>query len=120
MDLRHDILAIDHDGRPFRRAQRHVQDRTIFRNVDFLTPEHRVDSLAQSGLLGKPDEQAYRLVVDTILRVIQEDAGGLRRHPLATRWISGEQVTQVPPPHCPIVIFESAPRPLSARRISAS
>jgi hypothetical protein len=26
----------------------------------------------------------------------------------------------VPPPHCPIVIFESAPRPLSARRISAS
>ena len=72
------------------------------------------------GLLGELDKQAYRLVANAILRIIQKDAGGLRRHPLATRWIAPEQVAQVPPPHCPIVIFESAPRPLSARRISAS
>ena len=115
MNLRYDVLAVDDDGRASRCTQRNVQDRTIFRNVDFLAPEHRVDSFAQSGLLGELDEQAYRLVVDAILRVVQEDAGGLRRHPLATRWIAGEQVAQVPPPHRPIVIFESAPRPLSAR-----
>jgi hypothetical protein len=115
VNLGYDVLAVDDDGRASRCTQRDMQDRTIFGNVDFLAPEHRVDSLAQPGLLGELDEQAYRLVVDAILRVIQEDAGGLRRHPLATRWIAGEQVAQVPPPHRPIVIFESAPRPLSAR-----
>src|SRR5262249_55299335 len=103
--------------RPSWRTQRHVQDRAMFRDVDFLATEDRVDSLAQPAFLGELDEQAHRLVVDAILRIIQEDAGGLRRHPLATRWIVGEQVSQMAVPHRLKVILEGPPCSLFARRL---
>src|SRR5262249_11439127 len=60
--------------------------------------------------------QAYRLVVNAILRIIQKDAGGLRRHPLAARGILREQVAQVPATHCSVVIFERTPCGGAARR----
>jgi hypothetical protein len=43
VDLRHHVLAIDDDGCPSRRAQGHVQDGTVFRDVDLLAPEHGLD-----------------------------------------------------------------------------
>ena len=49
----HDVLAIDDDRRAFRRAQRHVQDGAVFRDVDLLAAEHRVDPRAQAGFLGQ-------------------------------------------------------------------
>src|SRR5215470_4809685 len=119
MNLRHDVLAVDDDGRASRRPQRHVQDRAIFRDVDFLAPEHRVDSFAQPGLLGELDEQAQRLVLNAIFRIIQEHTGGFRRHPLPARGILREQVAQVPTTHCSVVIFERTPYGGSARRSRA-
>ena len=99
VDLRHDVLAVDDDGRAFRRAKGHMQDGAIFRDVDFLAAKHRVDPGAQPGLFGELDEQLERLVGDAIFRVIQVDAGGLRGHPLAALRIVGEQVSQVQAPH---------------------
>ena len=66
MNLRHDILAVDHDGAAFRRTQRNMQDRSFLRDVDFLATKHGVDSFAQAGLLGELDEQPERLVVHPI------------------------------------------------------
>src|SRR5262249_6542476 len=119
MDLRHDILAIDHDGRPFRRAQRHVQDRAIFRDVDFLAGEPRVDSLAQPGLFGERDEQSQCLVIDAMFRIIEKDADGLRRHPLAAFGIMREQVSQMAAAHCLVVILERPPCRLFSCRLRA-
>ena len=101
VDLRHDVLAVDEDGRTFRRTERHMQDSAIFRDVDFVAAEHRVDPVAQPGLLGELDEQLEGFVVDAIFRVIEVDAGGLGGHPVAARRIIGEQFSQVQALHRP-------------------
>ena len=80
MDFRHDVLAVDRDGGAFRRAQRNMQDRAVLGDVDLFAAKHRLDSLAQSGLLGQRDEQSQRFVIDAIFRIIEEDAGSLHRH----------------------------------------
>ena len=67
----HHVLAIDDDRCSSRRAQGHVQDSAVFRDVDLLAPEHGVDALAQSGFLGELQEQLERFVGDAILRVIE-------------------------------------------------
>jgi hypothetical protein len=51
MDLWHDILTIDDDRCASRRAQRYVQHCAVFRDVDFVAPEHGVDPLTQSRLV---------------------------------------------------------------------
>ena len=64
-----------------RRAQRHVQDGPVFRDVDLLAPEHGVDARPQAGLLGQLQQQLERLVGDAILRVVEVEArrlGGQR------------------------------------------
>jgi hypothetical protein len=43
-------LAVDHDRRVARRAQRHVQHGAVLGHVDLVAAEHRVDALAQSRL----------------------------------------------------------------------
>jgi len=95
VNLRHYVLAIDDDGRAFRRTQRHVQDGAILRDVDLLASKHRVDSLAQAALLGEFNKQPEGLIVDAIFRIIQEDAGGLCRHALAARGIIRKKFPQM-------------------------
>src|SRR5262249_57040982 len=51
MNVGHHVLSVDDNRRPSWRTQRNVQDRAIFRDVDFLASEHRVDSFARPGLL---------------------------------------------------------------------
>ena len=60
VDGRHDVLAVDDDRGAFRRAQRDVQHRAVFRDVDPVAAEHRVDTLAQAALLGELHEQRER------------------------------------------------------------
>jgi hypothetical protein len=67
----------------------------VFGDVELLATKHPIDSGAQTGLLDELDQQSERLVVDTILRIVQEHAGRLGGHPLAARRIFGEQVSQV-------------------------
>ena len=109
MNLRHDVLAVHHDGCASRRPQRHVQHRAIFGDVDPVAAKHRIDSGAQPALLCKLDQQLQRLVVDSIFRIVQEDAGGLRRHAFAARRVICKQVSQVPALHCPMMILQRPP-----------
>src|SRR5262249_58666691 len=44
MNVAHHALSLDYNRRPSWRTQRNVQDPAIFRDVDFLASEHRVDS----------------------------------------------------------------------------
>jgi hypothetical protein len=116
VNFRHDVPAVDHDGRAFWRTQRHVQHGPIFRDVNFLAAEHCVDPGAQTGLFGELDEQLERFVVDAMFRVIEVDAGRLRSHPLTARRIIREQIPQVQAPHGLIVIPEGLPCRVCARR----
>ena len=77
MDLRHDILAVDEDGCAFGRAQGHVQDRALFRDVDLVSAKHGVDPRSQSRFLGQFEEELEGFVGDAILRVIEEEARSL-------------------------------------------
>src|SRR6266853_6530738 len=51
VDVRHDVLAINNDGCPFWRAQSHMQDSAVFRDIDLFTPEHSVDPPTQARLV---------------------------------------------------------------------
>ena len=53
VNLGHDVLAVNDDRRRSRRAQGHVQNGTVLRDVDLVTPEHGVDSLAQAAFPGQ-------------------------------------------------------------------
>ena len=53
----HHVLAVDDDRCAFRRAQGHVQDGAVLRDVDLLAAEHGVDPRSQAGLLGQLNEE---------------------------------------------------------------
>lgn len=53
MDLRHNVLAINQDRLPLRRAKREMQDGPLFGNVDLLASENRIDPRAEPGLFGQ-------------------------------------------------------------------
>ena len=94
MDPGDHVLAVDLDDRPLRCAERDVQDGAVLGDVDLLAAEHRRDPIAQRARSASA-EQAERLVGDPVLRVVEEQAGGLGGHPLAAPWIGGEQLPQV-------------------------
>ena len=95
VDLRHHVLAVDDDGCSSRRAQGHVQDGPVFRDVDLLAPEHGVDALAQAGFLGQLQEQLERFVGDAVLRVVEVDAHRLGGHALAALGVVREELAQM-------------------------
>src|SRR5438309_376328 len=72
-------------------AQGHVQHRPSLGDVDPVSPEHRVDPPSQAGFLRQAQEQPERLVGDAILRVVEVEADGLRRHALAARGVVGKE-----------------------------
>src|SRR3989454_1745994 len=103
-----DVFSIDGNRGPSRCAQRHVQDRPLFREVDLLPPIHRVDSLLKAGFFGQLNK-LQRFVGDAILRVIEVDPGSLRRHPLATLGIIREKLAEMEFPNLLSVGFERLP-----------
>ena len=105
----HDVLAVDHDRRAARRAQRHVQHGALLGDVDLLAPEHRVDAPAQVALVGELQEQLQRLVGDAVLRVVEVEPGALDGEALAAAGIVGEELAQVRVPKLLVVRRERLP-----------
>ena len=110
VDLGHHVLAVNDDGRRTRRAQRHVQDCAVFRDVDLVAAEHRVYALAQAAFVGQLQQQPEGFVGDAILRVVEKDARGLHRQPLAALGIIGEELAQMHIPDLLVVGNERLPR----------
>ena len=109
VDLGHHVLAVHHDRCPSRRAQRHVQDRSVFRDVDLLASKHGVDPRSQAAFLRQLEEQLEGFVGDAILRVIEVEAHGLGRQALAAFGIVGEELSQMQFSDLLIVGFEGLP-----------
>ena len=80
---------------PLGRAQGHVQDGPVFRDVDLLAPEHGVDARSQAGFLRQLQEELEGFVGDAVLRVIQVEAHRLGRHALAALGIVREELSEM-------------------------
>ena len=86
-----------------------MQDGAVFGDVDLFAAKHGVDARLQARFLGQLQEQLERLIGDAVLGVIEEDAGGLRRQPLAATGIFGEQVAEMHVAHLLGVSFQGLP-----------
>jgi hypothetical protein len=109
MHARHDIAAVGHDPFAARRAECHVKDGSILGRVDVLAREHRVDPPAEPSSAGERDQQAQRVVRETVLRVVEEDAGPLRGETLAPPRIGAEDLPEGDLMHVPEVVGERPP-----------
>ena len=90
----HHVLAIDEDVLALGRAQRHVQDRTVFGCIDAITPEHGIDPRAQPAGICKRQQQVQRFGVDALLGVIDVKPRRLDTQALSACRISGKQILQ--------------------------
>ena len=84
MDLRHDVLPVDNDGGTSRRAQSRVQDRSLFRDVDFVSAKHCLDSFREAGVFGKTDQKIECLARDYVFRIVEVESYGLDSEPLTS------------------------------------
>ena len=110
MNLGHHVFAVHDDGCPSRCAQGHVQNGAVFREIDFIAPEHGVDPRAQAGFLGQLQEELESLIGDAILRIIQKKACRFGRHALAAFGIAREKIPQMMLPIL-AVSHQGFPRP---------
>jgi hypothetical protein len=66
VNLGYYIFAVDDDRRLYWRTQSHMQDYSLFSNVDLLAGEHRVDPRPHARLFGQLYEELERIVRDAI------------------------------------------------------
>ena len=91
VDLGNHVLAVDQDFFRTRRPQRDMQHGAPFADVDLFAGEHRVPALGDAAGAGEIEEQPRRFVGDAVLRIVEEEAGGLGREALGSAGIVGEQ-----------------------------
>src|SRR5262249_20697766 len=110
VDIRYNVLAIDNNGGSSWRTQRNVQHSSVLGDVDLVAAKHRVDALAQTGLLRQFNEQPHCFFRDAVFRVIEIHTNRLRRQPLATLRIISEEIAQTPIVYLLVVRREAFPR----------
>src|SRR5689334_7838788 len=66
----HHILSVDKNRFLFRSTQSYVQNGTILRDINFLSPEHGINAFAQSRRLSQLQKQAERIISNAVLRII--------------------------------------------------
>ena len=76
---------------PFGRAQGHVQDGALLRDVDLLAAKHGVDARPQAGFFRQLQQELERFIGDAVLGIVKVDADGLGRHALPAGGIVREE-----------------------------
>ncbi len=105
----HHVLAVQPDGCASRRPQGDVQHGPLLGDVDFVAAKHRVDAPAQVRLLCQLHQQLEGLLGDSVLRVVEVDAGCFDGQTLAPRRVRREEVPQVQARNLPVVSFQGSP-----------
>ena len=93
-----------------------MQHRAILRDIDRVAAKHRLDALAQSGLLGELDQQPQRLVGDAVLGVVEIDPGALDREALPALGIIREELPQMQALSPLVVLLQRFPSRERAQR----
>lgn len=68
----HHVLVVHQDGIRAAVAQGRVEDGAVLRDVNVLAGEHGVPRGVNAAHLGQGEEQIPDLVIDTVLRVVQQ------------------------------------------------
>ena len=118
MDLGHHVLTFHKEGSLPRRAQSHMQHRSLLGGVDPLPVEHGVDSLPQPGLRCQLEEKLERLFGDSVFRIIQIQVRCLQNHPLTACWVLSEQFAQMQSAHLIEVRSQGLPRLALGQRLN--
>ena len=87
-----------------------MQYGALLGDVDLLATEHRVDASAESHLVGQREQQAQCLVGHAMLGIVEIQAGGLDREPLAALWILVEHGAQVSAVDLIVMLLQGLPR----------
>ena len=95
VDLRHDILAIHHDGPVRAISQRDVQHGSVFGCVDPRPGEHLLGPARQIGLLRQIAQQRHRLGGDAVLRVVEQRVFESQRELVEAVGVLLKQIAQV-------------------------
>jgi hypothetical protein len=93
--MRDDVFAVQDDGLPNGSTKGHVQDGPFLRDIDFLPPEHGIDSRSQAGLLRQLNQEREGLVGDAVLRIIKADTNVINRHAFPTLGIICEELAKM-------------------------
>ncbi len=64
----HDVASIVHEASVARRAQRDVQHRAVFGDVDLVAAEHGRDALREAAFAGKPKNSVS---VSSVMRFLE-------------------------------------------------
>src|SRR5262249_9707546 len=89
------IASVVNDGSAAWRSQRDVKHGAVLRDVDGVAPEHRLDAVSQSRLLGKPKQECQGFVGNPVLGIVKVDSGCLDREPVTAFAIPGKELPQV-------------------------
>jgi hypothetical protein len=95
-DVRHHIAAIHSNWPRGSVAQRDVQHRAVFGDVDRLTREHPVPQRLDLALARERMKQAEGVVGDEVLRIIHQHIAKARGVTLETARIAAKPFAQVP------------------------
>src|SRR5262249_24645764 len=109
VDLWHDVLAVNDDDSPSRRAEGHVQNRAVFCDIDLLAAEHGIDPCTQTGFFRQFQKELEGFVGEAILRIIQVETCRLSRHALSACRIICEELAQMQAAHLLVVCLEGLP-----------
>ena len=89
----HDVLAVDHDDLRPSGARSATCSTARFSETLILSPRNIASMRSRSpDSLGELEQQTQRLVGDAVLRVVEEDAGGLDGQALAAFRVVGEEL----------------------------
>ena len=72
-------------------SERNVEDSSVFRGVDVFAGKHGVTELLDARLTGEVEQRGEDLVIDQVLRVVEEDGSFRRRSGEGDR-VLGESV----------------------------
>src|SRR5271154_2590894 len=95
MHLGYNVFAVDDDLRSPGRPERNMQHGPVLCEVDLIAPEHRVDALADTRLLGELEQELQSLGRDPVLRIIEMDSERIEAELLGASGIPGEELSQM-------------------------
>ena len=73
MDVGNHVVAINFDNGISWCAEGRMEDRAIFRDVDFFAGEHLFSAFAEFTCLGKLDEEINGLLLEAVLGIVQKE-----------------------------------------------
>ena len=91
----HHVLAVDEDGPAGAVAERDVQDGAVLGAVDLLAGEHPVAPRLDLRRAGEIEQEAQRLSVDAVLRIVEEEIVEAQRVALEALRVLREEIAKM-------------------------